>query len=40
MSEQNLLEDDSGVPVNHPDVPRYFSGMEGCCYKLKADIAH
>ncbi len=40
VSEQNLLEDDSGVPVNHPDVPRYFSGMDGCCYKLKADIAH
>jgi heat shock protein HspQ len=40
VSEQNLLEDDSGVPVNHRDVPRYFSGMEGCCYKLKADIAH
>lgn len=40
VSEQNLLEDDSGAPVNHPDVPRYFGMLEDGCYKLKPNIAH
>jgi len=40
VSEQNLLEDDSGAPVNHPDVPRYFGRLQGGCYKLKPNIAH
>ncbi|MEQ8663180.1 MAG: heat shock protein HspQ [Gammaproteobacteria bacterium] len=40
VSEQNLLVDDSGVPVNHPDVPRYFSDFEGSSYRLKPRSAH
>jgi len=40
VSEQNLLADDSGVPVNHPDLGRYFDALEGGRYKLKANIAH
>ena len=40
VSEQNLLEDDSGEPVNHPDVPRYFSAREGCRYTRLPEIGH
>lgn len=40
VSEQNLLEDESGAPVNHPDVPRYFAELEDGCYRLKPHIAH
>lgn len=40
VSEQNLLADDSGTPVNHPDLERYFGGLEDGCYKLKPSIAH
>ncbi|MEQ8234134.1 MAG: heat shock protein HspQ [Gammaproteobacteria bacterium] len=40
VSEQNLLADDSGVPVNHPDVPRYFGDFEGSSYRLKEHMAH
>jgi len=27
VSEQNLLVDDSGQPVRHPDIPEYFNGF-------------
>ncbi len=40
VSEQNLLEDESGDPVNHPDVPRYFSAQNGGHYVLLPDRAH
>ncbi|MCP5201043.1 MAG: heat shock protein HspQ [Gammaproteobacteria bacterium] len=40
VSEQNLLADDSGAPVNHPDVERYFGAFDGAFYKLKSHIAH
>lgn len=40
VSEQNLLVDDSGKPVNHPDVDRYFGELEGNLYRLKPSIAH
>jgi hemimethylated DNA binding domain len=32
VSEQNLLPDESGRPVNHPDVPRLFGGLRDGCY--------
>ena len=40
VSEQNLLQDESGEPVNHPDVPDYFSKLEGGCYQLRPGRAH
>ena len=40
VSEQNLLEDDTGEPVNHPDIPQYFHSDENGKYRLKPLIAH
>jgi heat shock protein HspQ len=28
VSEQNLLEDETGDPVDHPDVEDYFEAMD------------
>lgn len=35
VSEQNLLPDDSGKPVAHPQVNELFTGMEGGRYLPK-----
>ncbi len=35
VSEQNLEEDLSGDPINHPDLLRYFDGMEEGHYITK-----
>lgn len=40
VSEQNLLEDESGEPVNHPDVPEYFGELHDGYYTLKPSRAH
>mgnify|MGYP002885263580 CR=1 FL=1 len=40
VSEQNLLEDESGDPVNHPDISQYFRVEANGKYVLKPDIAH
>ena len=40
VSEQNLLDDDTGIPVNHPDIPQYFNQTEIGVYTLKPNIAH
>ncbi len=32
VSEQNLLLDDSGEPVSHPEIAGFFSGLEDNCY--------
>ena len=40
VSEQNLLEDDTGEPVNHPDISQYFHSDENGKYRLKPLIAH
>ena len=34
VSEQNLLVDDSNIPVEHPDVPVFFGGFDGDSYEL------
>lgn len=34
VSEQNLVPDDSGEPVDHPDVPDLFGDFEGDRYPL------
>ena len=39
-SEQNLLVDDSGKPVSHPDVPQYFGELRNGYYALKSRRAH
>jgi heat shock protein HspQ len=34
VSQQNLLVDDSQVPVEHPDVPVFFGGFDGESYEI------
>lgn len=33
VSEQNLVADDSGEPIRHPQVPEFFSDLQNGCYK-------
>jgi heat shock protein HspQ len=40
VSEQNLLQDESGTPVNHPDVGQYFGKLEDGYYELDPKRAH
>lgn len=40
VSEQNLLPDDSGRPISHPDVPRLFVGPAEGRYQLRNPAAH
>lgn len=40
VSEQNLLLDDSGKPVSHPDLKRHFAGVEDGCYQVKSEAKH
>lgn len=35
VSEQNLLIDESGKPVAHPQVGQFFTGLEGGRYKSR-----
>lgn len=34
VSEQNLLHDESGTPISHPEISRYFSGLRDGHYIL------
>jgi len=36
VSEQNLLVDESGIPVNHPEVARVFGEFLGNSYEIPA----
>ena len=38
VSEQNLLPDDSGEPVGHPDLPDFFGEIEGGSYPLQVQL--
>ena len=40
VSEQNLLKDESGEPVNHPDVGEYFGPHADGFYALKPERAN
>ena len=40
VSEQNLLPDLTGEPVEHPDVPDYFSDLEGDHYTVPPEQHH
>ena len=35
VSEQNLLPDETGKPITHPQVPELFSGIEGGRYVIR-----
>ena len=40
VSEQNLLADDSGKPLRHPNIAEQFESVAKGCYKLKRGIAN
>lgn len=40
VSEQNLLPDESGEPVRHPQVPELFGPLEGGYYAIRTKSAH
>lgn len=40
VSEQNLLPDESGEPVEHPDIPEYFSELDGDHYRVPTGTRH
>jgi heat shock protein HspQ len=40
VSEQNLLLDDSGEPIGHPQVGVVFGAFRGSYYEAKAHRAH
>jgi heat shock protein HspQ len=35
VSEQNLLPDESGRPVGHPQVAELFGALRGGCYEIR-----
>ena len=40
VSEQNLLPDESGEPVRHPQVPELFGGLSGGQYEIRKRREH
>lgn len=40
VSEQNLLVDETGEPVRHPQVGELFGDLENGCYQRREIIAH
>ena len=40
VSEQNLLPDETGEPVDHPQVPELFGDLDGGQYEVEAPSRH
>jgi heat shock protein HspQ len=40
VSEQNLVPDDSGEPISHPQVDEIFVGVENGCYRTRRSTSH
>ena len=40
VSEQNLLPDESGEPVEHPEIAEYFAAHDGANYVLDPESRH
>ncbi len=38
VSEQNLVPDETGEPVDHPDVEEVFGAMDGDQYQIGAEL--
>jgi len=38
VSEQNLIADETGEPVDHPDLPELFGDFEDGFYPLQVDL--
>ena len=40
VSQQNLLPDDSGEPVDHPEISEIFAGFKKDHYTLRQEVRH
>ena len=40
VSQQNLVHDDEGEPIDHPAISTLFEGFDGTKYKLKPEHRH
>ena len=40
VSEQNLVPDDTGTPISHPQVEELFSGIENGRYVCRRQLPH
>lgn len=40
VSEQNLLPDEEGGPVGHPDIEDFFSAHDGADYRIDPSYCH
>ena len=40
VSEQNLLPDETGEPVRHPQVTEVFDSYEGSFYRARGEVFH
>ncbi|MEM6486967.1 MAG: heat shock protein HspQ [Pseudomonadota bacterium] len=40
VSEQNLVPDDSGVPIEHPQIPEVFAAHDGERYLIDPERCH
>ena len=40
VSQQNLVADDEGEPIDHPAIGTLFEGFDGTRYKLKPEHRH
>jgi len=40
VSEQNLIPDESGQPVQHPQIYEIFDGFDDGIYRLRGPIGH
>ena len=40
VSQQNLMADSEGGPVDHPSVPQLFDDFEGGRYRLRRGLTH
>jgi len=40
VSEQNLMPDESGQPVQHPQINEIFEDFDGSIYKLRGPLGH
>jgi heat shock protein HspQ len=40
VSQQNLLQDESGLPIEHPEVRDYFETFKGDHYQVRRSYAN
>lgn len=40
VSQQNLMQDDDGSPINHPSLSQLFEGFSDGRYRLRRNLTH